>query len=67
MRNSHTSKRKTADENIEVADSAAEMAPYHRQNEMTKKARAIWWIDFSFCIVWRVRFYLFHGLLIYSV
>ena len=41
MRNSHTSKRKTADENIEVADSAAKMAPCHRQNEMTKKARAI--------------------------
>ena len=41
MRNSHTSKRKTADENIEGADSAAEMAPCHRQNEMTKKARAI--------------------------
>ena len=40
-RNTRTSKRKAADGDIEGAASAAEMAPCHRQNVMSKKARAI--------------------------
>lgn len=41
MRNIHTSKRKAAGEDIEGADSKAQMAPCYRQNTMSKKARVI--------------------------